>query len=151
MDAKNLTIVFGGVIFEEDKLPKTGDILSIQSAKVGLLYHMCFYFSDILHKDSVMEDPIVYAPLLLSDKSQAAPPQMEPPLPPAPLWTPTPKYDYASSYTKTHILPPRTVENQDFTPTLQPRPEQSIHSSRRVNALPQTARSEASQHHGFDC
>jgi hypothetical protein len=35
MDAKNLSIVFGGVIFGEDDLPKGGDLLSMQSSKVS--------------------------------------------------------------------------------------------------------------------
>lgn len=34
MDPKNLAIVFGGVIFGEDDLPKAGDLLSVQSWKV---------------------------------------------------------------------------------------------------------------------
>lgn len=34
MDVKNLAIVFGGVIFGEDDLPKGGDLLSMQSWKV---------------------------------------------------------------------------------------------------------------------
>jgi hypothetical protein len=36
MDVKNLAIVFGGVIFGEDDLPKGGDLLSMQSWKVAL-------------------------------------------------------------------------------------------------------------------
>jgi Rho GTPase-activating protein 12/27 len=35
MDAKNLAIVFGGVIFGEEELPKGSDILSIQTWKVS--------------------------------------------------------------------------------------------------------------------
>ena len=44
MDAKNLAIVFGGVIFGEEELPKGSDILSIQTWKVRrrLLYHQTF-------------------------------------------------------------------------------------------------------------
>lgn len=34
MDAKNVAIVFGGVIFGEDELPQGGDILTIQNWKV---------------------------------------------------------------------------------------------------------------------
>lgn len=35
MDAKNLAIVFGSVIFgEDDMMPKGGDLLSVQSWKV---------------------------------------------------------------------------------------------------------------------
>lgn len=38
MDFKNLAIVFGGVIFGEDELPKGGDLLSMQSWKVRYFY-----------------------------------------------------------------------------------------------------------------
>ena len=34
MDAKNLAIVFGGVIFGEDELPKGADLLNVHSEKV---------------------------------------------------------------------------------------------------------------------
>ena len=34
MDAKNLAIVFGSVIFGEDEMPKGGDLLSVQMIKV---------------------------------------------------------------------------------------------------------------------
>lgn len=34
MDAKNLAIVFGSVIFGEDEIPKGGDLLSVQTIKV---------------------------------------------------------------------------------------------------------------------
>lgn len=34
MDPKNLAIVFGGVIFGEDEIPKDGDLLNLASAKV---------------------------------------------------------------------------------------------------------------------
>lgn len=37
MDAKNLSIVFGGVIFGEDEMPKGGDLLSVQCLKVRWL------------------------------------------------------------------------------------------------------------------
>jgi len=83
-----------------------------------------------------MEDLIVHAPSLFNDKALSQAPPAEPPLPPAPSGTPKLKIDYGSAYTKTHILPPRSSESQDFTPTLPPRPEQSIHPSRRANPLP---------------
>ena len=35
MDARNLAIIFGTVIFGEDEMPKGGDLLSVQSWKVG--------------------------------------------------------------------------------------------------------------------
>jgi hypothetical protein len=34
MDAKNLAIAFGGVIFGEDEIPKGGDLLVMQNWKV---------------------------------------------------------------------------------------------------------------------
>jgi hypothetical protein len=34
MDAKNLAIVFGGMIFGDDELPKGGDLLNVQITKV---------------------------------------------------------------------------------------------------------------------
>lgn len=40
MDAKNLAIVFGGVIFGEDEMPKGGDLLSVQTWKV------CYFLSE---------------------------------------------------------------------------------------------------------
>ncbi|KAF8528039.1 RhoGAP-domain-containing protein [Hysterangium stoloniferum] len=114
MDARNLAIVFNGVIFGEDELPKDTDILAIHNIK-----------------DTVMEDLIVHAPLLFDDRT--IPVLHEPPLPPAPSGEPKPKYDYGSSYTRTHTLLPRPQDSQDFTPRLPPRPEQSIHPSHRNN------------------
>ncbi len=35
MDPKNLAIVFGSVIFGEDEMPKVGDLITMQSWKVG--------------------------------------------------------------------------------------------------------------------
>jgi len=37
MDPKNLAIVFGGVIFGDDDIPKGGDLLSVQTLKVVLI------------------------------------------------------------------------------------------------------------------
>lgn len=34
MDAKNVAIVFGSVIFGEDEMPKGGDLLNVQMSKV---------------------------------------------------------------------------------------------------------------------
>jgi hypothetical protein len=39
MGPKNLAIVFGGVIFGEDEIPKGGDLLSVQAWKV-LVTHL---------------------------------------------------------------------------------------------------------------
>jgi hypothetical protein len=41
MDAKNLAIAFGGVVFGEDEMPKGGDLLGIQSLKVAITSHAC--------------------------------------------------------------------------------------------------------------
>jgi RhoGAP domain len=38
MDAKNVAIVFGSVIFGEDEMPKGGDLLSVQNWKVRMAY-----------------------------------------------------------------------------------------------------------------
>ena len=35
MDAKNLAIIFGGVVFGEEEIPKASDLLNIQNWKVG--------------------------------------------------------------------------------------------------------------------
>lgn len=41
MDAKNLAIVFGSVIFGEDEMPKGGDLLSVQMIKVFIRVMGC--------------------------------------------------------------------------------------------------------------
>jgi hypothetical protein len=43
MDPKNLAIVFGGVIFGDDEMPKGGDLLSVQAVKVD-----CFHDSLVI-------------------------------------------------------------------------------------------------------
>jgi hypothetical protein len=90
-----------------------------------------------------MEDLITHAPLLFDDRP--IPTLDEPPLPPAPSGVPKPKYDYGSSYTRSHTIPPRSQDGQDFTPTLPPRPGQSIHPSRRTN--PQSSKSDTFEQH----
>lgn len=40
MDSKNLAIIFSGVIFGEDDVPKTVDLLSIQNWKASDLLHL---------------------------------------------------------------------------------------------------------------
>jgi hypothetical protein len=37
MDAKNVAIAFGSVIFGEDEMPKGGDLLGMQSSKVAVV------------------------------------------------------------------------------------------------------------------
>ncbi|EIN13461.1 RhoGAP-domain-containing protein [Punctularia strigosozonata HHB-11173 SS5] len=97
MDAKNLAIVFGTVIFGEDELPKqSADLLAVQS-----------------YKDSMMEDLIEHASAIYEDaphpplghaQAQGQPPS--PPLPPAPSGEPAPTYPLGSSYTKVTTVPP---------------------------------------------
>ncbi|KAF9023411.1 hypothetical protein BDZ89DRAFT_955713 [Hymenopellis radicata] len=116
MDARNLAIVFGGVIFGEDEMPKAGDLLSIQN-----------------WKDTLMEDLITNAHVLFDDGKQSAP------LPPTPIGEPAPKYSYGSKSTKfTKFTPPAPLplspsspSSEDFTPRLPPRPTNSIHPSLR--------------------
>ncbi|KAF8058244.1 hypothetical protein FPV67DRAFT_1565725 [Lyophyllum atratum] len=126
MDPKNLAIVFGGVIFGEDEIPKGGDLLSVQS-----------------WKDSVMEDLIIHAHILYDEH----PIPHSPPLPPTPAGEPIPVYTYGSKRTKVASVPPSTPtasttapqvssSPQDFTPRLPLRPASSIHPSSRAN--PQT-------------
>ncbi|RDB29694.1 Rho GTPase-activating protein 27 [Hypsizygus marmoreus] len=125
MDAKNLAIVFGGVIFGEDEMPKGGDLLSVQS-----------------WKDSLMEDLITNAHVLFDDHGG----HPSPPLPPTPAGEPVPHYSYGSKSTKVASVPPTPTSNttvpqvtsspQDFTPRLPLRPANSIHPSLRAN--PQT-------------
>lgn len=45
MDAKNVAIVFGSVIFGEDEMPKGGDLLSVQNWKVRLFICAVLFFS----------------------------------------------------------------------------------------------------------
>ncbi|THH12879.1 hypothetical protein EW146_g7284 [Bondarzewia mesenterica] len=119
MDAKNLAIVFGGVIFGEDEIPQGADLLSVQA-----------------WKDTLMEDLIENAQVLFDDRA----PPSSPPLPPAPAGEPVPVYSYGSAHTKVSSvpvpdLPPRVAEN-DFAPQLPPRPTNSIHPSARHNVMP---------------
>ncbi|KII93467.1 hypothetical protein PLICRDRAFT_121785 [Plicaturopsis crispa FD-325 SS-3] len=113
MDAKNLAIVFGSVIFGEDDMPKPGDLLSVQA-----------------WKDSLMEDLIIHANILFDDRA----------LPAAPAGEPTPVYAYGSAHTRVASVPnnpphrPQTPRSpDDFTPKLPPRPTNSIHPSLRAN------------------
>ncbi|KAI0735515.1 hypothetical protein C8Q76DRAFT_611686 [Earliella scabrosa] len=140
MDPKNLAIVFGSVIFGEDEIPKSVDILSIQS-----------------WKDSLMEDLITHAHILFQPSGSGSPP-----LPAAPLNEPAAPVTYGSTHTKVSNMPPPPVPTsprkrghqktpststprssvdaprpilqppQDFTPQLPPRPTNSIHPSLRA-------------------
>ncbi|TFY83128.1 hypothetical protein EWM64_g882 [Hericium alpestre] len=119
MDAKNLAIVFGTVIFGEDEIPTEGmDLLNIQSTK-----------------DSLMEDLIINANILFDD--HAPPPS--PPLPPAPAGEPVPVYNYGSVHTRVTNISfpseqghPQQSSEKDFAPPLPPRPLQSIHPASRT-------------------
>ncbi|KAG1828658.1 hypothetical protein EV424DRAFT_1591631 [Suillus variegatus] len=116
MDAKNLAIVFGAVIFGEDEIPKGGDLLSVQS-----------------WKDTLMEDMINNARDIFEDLPPAG---NSPPLPAAPLGEPIPVYTYGSSHTKigsVHPRPQSPRSPEDFTPRLPIRPTGSIHPSLRAN------------------
>ncbi|OSD05850.1 RhoGAP-domain-containing protein [Trametes coccinea BRFM310] len=133
MDAKNLAIVFGSVIFGEEEIPKGVDLLSVQS-----------------WKDSLMEDLITNAHVLFSQTAS-------PPLPPAPLNEPAPSVSYGTAHTKVSNMPPPPAPTsprrhqkamslssprssndsvrsmpQDFAPRLPPRPTDSIHPSLRA-------------------
>ncbi|KAF9569859.1 RhoGAP-domain-containing protein [Agrocybe pediades] len=114
MDAKNIAIVFGGVIFGEDEIPKGGDLLTVQASK-----------------DTVMEDLVLYAHILY-DHDVA---QSSPPLPPTPAGEKA-KVSYGSKTTKVASVPPsdalQTSPSHDFTPRLPPRPNNSIHPSSRI-------------------
>lgn len=117
MDPKNLAIVFGGVIFGEDEMPKGGDLLSVQTIK-----------------DTVMDDLIIHAHLLYDHDIG----QNSPPLPPTPAGEPIPQVTYGSKSTKVARVPPAECPSQtvpqDFTPRLPARPNNSIHPSARINS-----------------
>ncbi|KAF7306583.1 Glucosamine 6-phosphate N-acetyltransferase [Mycena indigotica] len=123
MDAKNVAIVFGGVIFGEDDVPKGGtDLLNLQSTK-----------------DSLMEDLILHAHILYDDQ----PIHHSPPLPATPAGEPVPPVVYGSKRTQVATVPPSSPPNrattaspQDFTPRLPSRPVSSIHPSARANPPP---------------
>ncbi|KAJ3502317.1 hypothetical protein NLJ89_g8943 [Agrocybe chaxingu] len=116
MDAKNLAIVFGGVIFGDDEMPKGGDLLSVQTIK-----------------DSLMEDLILNAHILYDHDPNS------PPLPPTPAGEPVPAVTYGSKSTKVATVPADGIallSPQDFAPKLPARPNNSIHPSSRANAPP---------------
>ncbi|KAJ7169513.1 hypothetical protein C8R46DRAFT_1217206 [Mycena filopes] len=123
MDAKNLAIVFGGVIFGEDDIAKGGsDLLTMQT-----------------FKDSLMEDLIMHAHILYDDNAV----HHSPPLPATPAGEPVPQIYYGSKRTHVATVPPASPHNreataspQDFTPRLPNRPTSSIHPSARANPPP---------------
>jgi hypothetical protein len=135
MDAKNLAIVFGAVVFGEDELGKNSNILSLQSSKASGLRHLCT-LSDLFMKDAVMEDLILHAGTMFEDHGSM---DSSPPLPAAPSDEPQAKVGYGSSFTHVATLPPRaesnSTEGDDFMPQLPPRPDDSIHPGRRTRPL----------------
>lgn len=113
MDARNLAIVFGGMIFGDDEMPKGGDLLSVQSTK-----------------DSLFEDLIMNAHALFDESSGQYP--NSPPLPPTPSGEVALEVFYGSKTTRVASVPPNQWGSpQDFTPMLPPRPNSSIHPSSR--------------------
>ncbi|KZP00770.1 RhoGAP-domain-containing protein [Calocera viscosa TUFC12733] len=122
MDAKNLSLIFGPVIFGEDEIPKNGDVLSVGVAK-----------------DTLMEDLITFAPLVFSEQTTSSPPRPKsPPLPSkpeneAPAAGPRGN-PYGTEHSSFVVIPPR---EKDFTPTMPTRAAtaNSIHPSRKAHTL----------------
>lgn len=140
MDAKNLAIVFGGVIFGEDEMPKGGEgLLSVQTWKVAVPYStLIVSILKCLIQDTLMEDLITNTHVLYEDQTG----HPSPPLPPTPLGEPA-RYYYGSKTTKVASVPPTITGSagsptQDFTPRLPPRPANSIHPSSRGNPVSPT-------------
>lgn len=85
-------------------------------------------------QDTLMEDLIVHANTLYD--TPAVP--NSPPLPPTPAGEPVPPLTYGSKMTIVSTVPPMpsSISAQDFTPSLPPRPNNSIHISSRVSYSP---------------
>lgn len=140
MDPKNLAIVFGGVIFGDDEMPKGGDLLSVQTAKVHSFATFSCHFPDRERQDTLMEDLIIYAHTLYDSPAVS----YSPPLPPTPIGEPVPPITYGSKMTKVATVPPTvppTSPSQDFSPSLPPRPNNSIHPSSRASYSPNKSKS----------
>ncbi|KZT22129.1 RhoGAP-domain-containing protein [Neolentinus lepideus HHB14362 ss-1] len=118
MDAKNLAIVFGTVIFGEDEMPKGSDLLSLHN-----------------FKDSLMENLILNVSTLFDDRAGL----QETPLPAAPAGESDVPFPLGSLYTKVASAPvtptPSLRPPDDFIPELPLRPANSIHPSSRANYL----------------
>jgi hypothetical protein len=143
MDAKNLAIVFGWVIFGEDELPMGGDLLSVQTGKVRRS-RVNLIPKRITSQDTLLEDIISNAHIIFNER----PAHHSPPLPPTPAGETPANYPYGSKTTKVATMfpisssssgaegPPR-LSQEDFTPRLPARPISSIHPSR---IYPETSR-----------
>jgi hypothetical protein len=141
MDPKNLAIVFGGVIFGDDEMPKGGDLLSVQTVKVQF-FTPHFHAASLIMgpQDTLMEDLIVHAHTLYD----SPPASHSPPLPPTPFGEPVPSFTYGSKMTKVATVPPpasSSVSSQDFAPSLPARPNNSIHPSSRSSYSPNKSKS----------
>ncbi|KAL1740873.1 Rho GTPase activation protein, partial [Schizophyllum fasciatum] len=144
MDPKNLAIVFGGVVFGEDEMPKGGERELLTLGQM---------------KDTLMEDMIMHAPLIFDGHegsisvttgsasnsiagSNAGSQPHSPQLPPTPATDPAPVY-YGSRSTKVANVPPGHAHEVDFTPKLPARPANSIHPSSRGQPSPTKERFDA--------
>ncbi|KAH6916798.1 hypothetical protein BKA70DRAFT_1485592 [Coprinopsis sp. MPI-PUGE-AT-0042] len=147
MDPKNVSIVFGGVIFGEDEMPKGGDLLTMHTAKETVMEDLITYVYDIF--DSEPEPPKDQPEpkdLPLTKEQTISASTYSPPLPPTPMAeAPIPQY-YGSKSTKVATVfpvdPPSSSLPQDFTPRLPARPADSIHPSAR-NVSPTKVRTDA--------
>ena len=120
-------------------MPKGGDLLSVQTAKVLLTSHGHAVSLINGPQDTLMEDLIIHAHTLYE-----SPVPYSPPLPPTPIGEPVPALTYGSKMTKVTTVPPPTpptLSSQDFTPSLPPRPNNSIHPSSRGSSSPSKSKS----------
>ncbi|KAH9919137.1 uncharacterized protein B0H18DRAFT_882164 [Fomitopsis serialis] len=163
MDAKNLAIVFGAVIFGEDEMPKSGgDLLTVHSWKDTLCEdlisnaHILFQSTDSPQLLSIVPTPS-NAPSPISPTASGSPRAratsqasilgpMGPPALPSGSLSRSPRLGRSPSlppqrsppYTP-GIASARTTPPEDFTPQLPPRPTGSIHPSQRSAGLPPPA------------
>lgn len=84
-----------------------------------------------------MEDLIGHAHILYD--TPVAP--YSPPLPPTPVGESVPPITYGSKTTKVATVLPPSLSAQDFTPSLPPRPNNSIHPSSRAAHSPNKSKS----------
>ncbi|EJU00982.1 RhoGAP-domain-containing protein [Dacryopinax primogenitus] len=125
MDAKNLSLIFGPVVFGEDDMPKNGDVLSVGTTK-----------------DTLMEDLITFAPLVFSDQPAPSPTRPQsPPLPSKPENEEPAAGPRGNPYGTEHssfvLIPPR--EKDAPTIPTQSGMTSSIHPSNRIQNSPTDA------------